>query len=174
MTTKPLHGIKVLDLTRVLAGPYCTMLLADMGADVVKVERPGAGDDTRAYGPPFVNGESAYFMSVNRNKRSLTLNLKHADGLKVLERLIATADVLVENFRPGTMESFGYEYEKAREVNPRLIFCAISGFGHTGPKAALPGYDLIIQAKAASPASLAARTARRTRSAPRRATWWPA
>ena len=145
MTTKPLHGIKVLDLTRVLAGPYCTMLLADMGADVVKVERPGAGDDTRAYGPPFVNGESAYFMSVNRNKRSLTLNLKHADGLKVLERLIATADVLVENFRPGTMESFGYEYEKAREVNPRLIFCSISGFGHTGPKAALPGYDLIIQ-----------------------------
>ena len=143
--TKPLDGIKVLDLTRVLAGPYCTMLLADMGADVVKVERPGAGDDTRAYGPPFVNGESAYFMSVNRNKRSLTLNLKHADGLKVLERLIATADVLVENFRPGTMEGFGFGYEKARDINPRLIFCSISGFGHTGPKAALPGYDLIIQ-----------------------------
>ena len=143
--TQPLHGIKVLDLTRVLAGPYCTMLLADMGADVVKVERPGAGDDTRAYGPPFVNGESAYFMSVNRNKRSLTLNLKHADGLRILERLIAAADVLVENFRPGTMESFGYGYEAARQVNPRLIFCSISGFGHTGPKSALPGYDLIIQ-----------------------------
>ena len=143
--TKPLDGIKVLDLTRVLAGPYCTMLLADMGANVVKVERPGAGDDTRAYGPPFVNGESAYFMSVNRNKRSLTLNLKHADGLKVLERLIAATDVLVENFRPGTMEAFGYGYEQARAVNPRLIFCSISGFGHTGPKADLPGYDLIIQ-----------------------------
>ncbi|MDE0207917.1 MAG: CoA transferase, partial [Candidatus Tectomicrobia bacterium] len=143
--TQPLHGIKVLDLTRVLAGPYCTMLLSDMGADVVKVERPGAGDDTRAYGPPFMNGESAYFMSVNRNKRSLTLNLKHAEGLKILGRLIGAADVLVENFRPGTMESFGYGYESAREVNPRLIFCSISGFGHTGPKSALPGYDLIIQ-----------------------------
>jgi crotonobetainyl-CoA:carnitine CoA-transferase CaiB-like acyl-CoA transferase len=141
---KPLDGVKVLDLTRVLAGPYCTLMLGDMGADVVKVERP-EGDDTRGYGPPFVNGESAYFMSINRSKRSLTLNLKHPDALQVLRQLIATADVLVENFRPGTMESFGFGYETARQINPRLIFCSISGFGHTGPKADLPGYDLIIQ-----------------------------
>ena len=142
---KPLDGVKVLDLTRVLAGPYCTMLLADMGADVVKVERPGAGDDTRGYGPPFLNGESAYFLSINRNKRSLTLNLKHPEALQTLGRLIKTADVLVENFRPGTMEEFGYGYDTAGALNPRLIFCSISGFGHTGPKAELPGYDLIIQ-----------------------------
>ncbi|MBM3225455.1 MAG: CoA transferase [Candidatus Tectomicrobia bacterium] len=143
--SKPLQGVKVLDMTRVLAGPYCTMMLGDMGADVVKVERPEAGDDTRGYGPPFVNGESAYFMSINRNKRSLTLNLKHPEALTTLRRLIETADVLVENFRPGTMESFGYGYETVQELNPRLIFCSISGFGHTGPKAELPGYDLIIQ-----------------------------
>src|SRR6266436_5698528 len=122
---KPLDGVKVLDMTRVLAGPYCTMMLGDMGADVVKIERPESGDDTRGYGPPFVNGESAYFMSINRSKRSLTLNLKHPEALKTLQRLIETADVLVENFRPGTMESFG--------------------FGYTGPKSDLPGYDLIIQ-----------------------------
>lgn len=142
---KPLDGVKVVDLTRVLAGPYCTMLLADMGADVVKVERPGAGDDTRAYGPPFLNGESAYFLSINRNKRSLTLNLKKSEALDVLGKLISTADVLVENFRPGTMEDFGYGYEKVQEMNPRLVFCSISGFGHSGPKSELPGYDLIIQ-----------------------------
>lgn len=142
---KPLDGVKVLDLTRVLAGPYCTMLLADMGADVVKVERPGAGDDTRAYGPPFLNGESAYFLSINRNKRSMTLNLKHPDALQVLRQLLTTADVVVENFRPGTMEGFGLGYEAAQALNPRLIFCSISGFGHTGPKSELPGYDLIIQ-----------------------------
>lgn len=142
---KPLDGIKVLDMTRVLAGPYCTMLLGDMGADVVKVERPGAGDDTRGYGPPFVNGESAYFMSVNRNKRSITMNLKQPDALKTLQRLIETADVLVENFRPGTMEEFGFGYETVKDLNPRLVFCSISGFGHTGPYADLPGYDLIIQ-----------------------------
>ena len=160
---KPLDGVKVLDMTRVLAGPYCTMMLGDMGADVVKVERPEAGDDTRGYGPPFVNGESAYFMSINRSKRSLTLNLKHPEALQLLRRLIETggwrgallkvwlrrlietADVLVENFRPGTMESFGFGYDTVREINPRLIFCCISGFGHTGPKADLPGYDLIIQ-----------------------------
>ena len=121
------------------------MMLGDMGADVVKVERPEAGDDTRGYGPPFVNGESAYFMSINRNKRSLTLNLKHPEALQILRQLIETADVLVENFRPGTMESFGFGYEAAQALNPRLIFCSISGFGHTGPKSELPGYDLIIQ-----------------------------
>jgi crotonobetainyl-CoA:carnitine CoA-transferase CaiB-like acyl-CoA transferase len=142
---KPLDGVKVLDLTRVLAGPYCTMLLADMGADVVKVERPGTGDDTRAYGPPFLNGESAYFLSINRNKRSLTLNLKHDKGLHILRRLLETADVVVENFRPGTMEDFGFGYEAVQQFNPRLIFCSISGYGHTGPDSDLPGYDLIIQ-----------------------------
>ena len=127
---KPLDGVKVLDMTRVLAGPYCTMMLGDMGADVVKIERPEAGDDTRGYGPPFVNGESAYFMSINRSKRSLTLNLKHPEALKTLQRLIETADVLVENFRPGTMESFGFGYDTVQQLNPRLIFCSISGFGH--------------------------------------------
>jgi crotonobetainyl-CoA:carnitine CoA-transferase CaiB-like acyl-CoA transferase len=121
------------------------MLLADMGADVVKVERPGAGDDTRAYGPPFLNGESAYFLSINRNKRSLTLNFKHAQGLQILRQLLATADVVVENFRPGTMESFGLGYAAVQPLNPRLIFCSISGYGHTGPDTELPGYDLIIQ-----------------------------
>lgn len=143
--SKPLDGVKVLDLTRVLAGPYCTMLLADMGADVVKVERPGSGDDTRAYGPPFLDGESAYFLSVNRNKRSMTLDLKNEKALELLRRLLETADVLVENFRPGTMEDFGLGYEEARRLNPRLVFCSISGYGHSGPNAELPGYDLIIQ-----------------------------
>jgi crotonobetainyl-CoA:carnitine CoA-transferase CaiB-like acyl-CoA transferase len=142
---KPLDGIRVLDLTRVLAGPYCTMLLADMGADVVKVERPGAGDDTRAFGPPFVNGESAYFMSINRNKRSLTLNLKEDKARQILRQLLETVDVVVENFRPGTMESFGFGYEAVHDFNPALVFCSISGYGHTGPDADLPGYDLIIQ-----------------------------
>lgn len=142
---KPLEGVKVLDLTRVLAGPYCTMMLADMGADVVKVERPGAGDDTRAFGPPFVNGESAYFMSINRNKRSVTLNLKHDKALSILRQMLETADVVVENFRPGTMESFGFGYEAVHAFNPRLVFCSISGYGHSGPDAKLPGYDLIIQ-----------------------------
>ena len=141
----PLAGLKVLDLTRVLAGPYCTMMLADMGADVVKVERPGAGDDTRGYGPPFVGGESTYFMSINRSKRGMTLNLKHEQGLKILRDMLETADVVVENFRPGLMESFGYGYEATREINPRIIYCSISGYGGTGPDAALPGYDLIIQ-----------------------------
>ena len=143
--SKPLAGLRVLDLTRVLAGPYCTMMLADMGADVVKVERPGSGDDTRGYGPPFVGGESTYFMSVNRNKRGMTLDLKHERGLEILRDLLETADIVVENFRPGLMESFGYGYEAAREINPRLIYCSISGYGGTGPDAALPGYDLIIQ-----------------------------
>jgi CoA:oxalate CoA-transferase len=142
---KPLDGVKVLDLTRVLAGPYCTMLLADMGADVVKVERPGAGDDTRAYGPPFLNGESAYFLSINRNKRSLTLNFKHEKGLQTLRRLLEMADVVVENFRPGTMEDLALGYETVQHLNPRLIFCSISGYGHSGPDSELPGYDLIIQ-----------------------------
>ena len=142
---KPLDNLKVLDLSRVLAGPYCTMLLSDMGAQVLKIERPGSGDDTRGYGPPFINGESAYFMSVNRNKRSMTLDLKKTAGLEILHQLILEADILVENFRPGTMEKFGYGYTQIKGINPQLIYCAISGYGHSGPKSALPGYDLIIQ-----------------------------
>lgn len=143
--TKPLSQIKVLDLSRVLAGPYCTMMLADMGADVIKVEQPGKGDDTRGYGPPFLNGESTYFMSVNRNKRSMTLDMKHTRGKEVLTSLIRKADVLVENFRPGTMEKLGFGYEETKAINPRLVFCSISGYGHSGPASHFPGYDLIVQ-----------------------------
>lgn len=142
---KPLDGVKVVDFTRVLSGPYCTMLLADMGADVVKVERPETGDDGRALGPPFLAGESAYFLSVNRNKRSVTIDLKNTQGVAVLRRLLTVADVVVENFRPGTMASLGLGHEAVRDLNPRIVFCSISGYGQTGPNACLPGYDLIIQ-----------------------------
>jgi formyl-CoA transferase len=141
----PLAGIRVVDLTRALAGPYCTLLLGDMGADVIKIELPGTGDETRQWGPPFVAGESSYFMSVNRNKRSVTLDLKSDEGLEVLRRLIAKSDVLVENFRPGTMERLGVGYERAKELNPSLVFCAISGFGQSGPRAKQPAYDGILQ-----------------------------
>jgi crotonobetainyl-CoA:carnitine CoA-transferase CaiB-like acyl-CoA transferase len=142
----PLAGITVVDLTRVLAGPYCTMLLGDMGAEIIKVERPDGGDDTRGFGPPYLNGESAVFLSINRNKKSITLNLKHADGKRILTQLIERADVLVENFRPGTMAQFGFDYASASRLNPRLIYCSLSGFGHTGPYAERGGYDTIAQA----------------------------
>jgi crotonobetainyl-CoA:carnitine CoA-transferase CaiB-like acyl-CoA transferase len=142
---KPLEGIKVLDMTRVLAGPYCTMILADMGAEVIKVEQPGKGDDTRQFGPPFQDGESAYFLSINRNKKSITLNLKSAKGKEILTRLIQRSDVLVENFRPGTLKKLGFDYEAASKINPRLIYASVSGFGQTGPWSAKPGYDLAIQ-----------------------------
>jgi crotonobetainyl-CoA:carnitine CoA-transferase CaiB-like acyl-CoA transferase len=145
--TKPLDGILVIDLSRVLAGPYCTMELADMGATVIKIELPGSGDDTRAYGPPFLNGESTYFMSVNRNKKSLTLNLKHPQGKEILRQLLQKADVLVENFRPGTLDGLGFGYDTVHTFNPKLIYCSISGFGQTGPYAQRPGYDLIAQAE---------------------------
>ncbi|HEV8210527.1 MAG TPA: CoA transferase [Vicinamibacterales bacterium] len=143
----PLDGITVLDLTRVLSGPYCTMLLADMGARVIKVEQPGKGDDTRAWGPPFLEGESAYFLSINRNKESVTLDFKHAEGRAVLDRLIAKADVLVENFRPGTLTRLGLDYATLSAQYPRLIYCSISGFGHSGPRSKQPGYDAIMQAE---------------------------
>jgi crotonobetainyl-CoA:carnitine CoA-transferase CaiB-like acyl-CoA transferase len=143
----PLDGITVLDLTRVLSGPYCTMLLADMGARVIKVEQPGKGDDTRAWGPPFLEGESAYFLSINRNKESVTLDFKHPEGRALLEQLIAKADVLVENFRPGTLTKLGLDYETLSKTFPRLIYCSISGFGHTGPRSSQPGYDAIMQAE---------------------------
>ena len=144
----PLHGITVLDLTRVLSGPYCTMLLADLGARVIKVEQPGKGDDTRAWGPPFLQGESAYFLSVNRNKESLTLNFKHPDGLTVLLDLMTKVDVLVENFRPGTLTKMGLDYDQIGERFPRLVYCSISGFGHSGPRSKEAGYDAVMQAEA--------------------------
>ena len=144
----PLDGLTVVDLTRVLSGPYCTMMLGDMGARVIKVEQPGRGDDTRAWGPPFVGKESAYFLSINRNKESLTLDLKHAGARRVLESLLDRADVIVENFRPGTMDRLGFGYDTVAKRRPRIIYCSISGFGHTGPRRDEPGYDAVIQAEA--------------------------
>ena len=144
----PLDGLTVLDFSRVLAGPYCTMQLADLGARVIKFEQPGRGDDTRAWGPPFVAGESAYFLSVNRNKESLALDLKHPDARAVIDALLPRADVLVENFRPGTMERLGLGFESLAARHPRLVYCSISGFGQTGPRSAEPGYDAMMQAEA--------------------------
>jgi crotonobetainyl-CoA:carnitine CoA-transferase CaiB-like acyl-CoA transferase len=141
----PLRGVTVLDLSRVLAGPYCTMQLADMGARVIKIERPGAGDDTRAWGPPFAGGESAYFLSINRNKESVTLNFKHPRGRQLLDDLIARADVLIENFRPGTLDDMGLGYADLSAKHPRLIYTSISGFGRTGPLRDRAGYDAVIQ-----------------------------
>jgi crotonobetainyl-CoA:carnitine CoA-transferase CaiB-like acyl-CoA transferase len=144
----PLEGITVVDFTRVMSGPYCTMLLADMGARVIKIEQPGRGDDTRAWGPPFVHGESAYFLSINRNKESLALDLKSPAARGVIATLLDRADVLVENFRPGTMARLGFGYETVAAARPRLIYCSISGFGRSGPRRAEPGYDSVIQAEA--------------------------
>ena len=143
----PLEGITVLDLTRVLSGPYCTMLLADMGARVIKIEQPGKGDDTRGWGPPFVNGESAYFLSVNRNKESVTIDFKNPAGRAVLNRLIDRSDVLVENFRPGTLAKLGLDYASLSARHPRLVYCSVSGFGQTGPRSQQSGYDAVIQAE---------------------------
>src|ERR1700688_976109 len=143
----PLDGVTVLDLTRVLSGPYCTMLLADMGARVIKVEQPGKGDDTRAWGPPFLQGESAYFLSINRNKESVTLDFKQPLGRNVLDRLVAMTDVLVENFRPGTLGKLGLDYAALAPHHPRLVYCSISGFGHSGPRQKEPGYDAVMQAE---------------------------
>ena len=141
----PLDGIRVLDLSRVVAGPYCTMTLADMGADVIKIEEPGRGDESRAFGPPFLGGESPYFLSINRNKRSCTVDLKHDDGKAIVWRLLETADVVIENFRPGTMTRLGFDYPTVAARLPRLVYCSISGFGDHGPDATRPGYDLIVQ-----------------------------
>ena len=143
----PLAGIRVIDLTRILAGPLCTMMLGDMGADVIKVEPPGAGDDTRRWGPPFVGEEAAYFLGVNRNKRSLTLNMAAPAGQKILAGLIAKADVLIDNFRLGTLEKWGFTDAWFEAAAPRLIRCSITGYGSSGPKAALPGYDFVLQAE---------------------------
>ena len=147
MTIAALDGIRVIDFSRVLAGPYCTMTLGDLGADVIKVEQPGTGDGARQWGPPWVGEESAYFLSANRNKRSVTLNLKHEEGQRLARELIASSDVLVENFRPGTAKKLGLDYETISSENSSLIYCSISGYGQNGPYKARSGYDFMIQAQ---------------------------
>jgi formyl-CoA transferase len=151
---QPLEGIRILDLTRAMAGPFCTMMLGDLGADVIKVERPGHGDESRGWGPPFVGkpygpypGESAYYLSANRNKRSITVNMKSQEGGEIVRQLAAKSDALVENFRTGVLDEMGLGYEQLRSVNPRLVYCSISGYGRTGPFADRPGYDFVIQAE---------------------------
>ena len=147
--TTPLHNIRVIDLTEALAGPYCGMMLGDLGADVIKVERPQQGDQARRYGPPFVAGESPYFMSLNRNKRSLTLDIQTAEGQKILRQLLLSADIFLLNMpRQASWKKYGIDYETISAENPAIIYAAISGYGHTGPKAGAPGYDVIAQAEA--------------------------
>src|SRR5262249_29496189 len=141
----PLSGIRVLDASRVLAGPFCGQLFGDLGAEVIKVERPGQGDETRTWGPPFADGMSAYFLSCNRNKRAITIDLSRDAGLEIFYELVRKSDVLLENFRPASADRLGLGAEKLLEVNPRLILCSISGFGRTGPLRDVPGYDFAIQ-----------------------------
>ena len=142
---RPFEGVRVVDLSRVVSGPFCTQHRGDMGADVTKIEEPARGDESRAFGPPFLGGESPYYLSVNRSKRSCTLNLKSDAGKAILWRLLEGADVLVENFRPGAMARLGFDYEAVSARHPRLVYCSISGFGDSGPDAVRPGYDLIVQ-----------------------------
>lgn len=142
---RPLENVKILDLSRVLAGPFCTMLLADLGAEVVKVEIPGTGDDSRAFGP-FKNNKSMYFLSINRGKKSISINMKTEKGRKMILDLVKEFDVIVENFKPGTMEKLGLGYDVIKEVNPKIIYAASSGFGHTGPDSKKPAYDILVQA----------------------------
>lgn len=142
---KPLDGIRVVDLSRILAGPYCSMLLSDFGADIIKIENPDKGDDTRAYGPPFLDGESVYFLSINRGKKSLTLNLKTPEAREILTKLIKNSDVLLENFRKDFLASIGFGYDEVAKLNPKIIYASVTGYGHTGPWAERPGYDLAIQ-----------------------------
>ena len=149
----PLHGLKVFDLTRVLAGPHCTQLLGDLGAEIIKVERPGSGDDTRGFAPPFQKNdkgedtsESAYYTGANRNKRSITINIGTSEGQALTKKLMADCDILVENFKAGTLDRYGLGYEQIKAEFPRLIYCSITGFGQTGPYAPRPGYDGLIQA----------------------------
>jgi formyl-CoA transferase len=143
--TPPLEGTRVLDLSRALAGPYCSMMLGDMGADVLKVEQPGVGDNARGWGPPFQGGESSYFLSVNRNKRSIAINLRAPRGADVLRRLVVGSDVLLENFVPGTLDRLGFGYEACRALKPDLVYCSISGFGQIGPERERAAYDQIAQ-----------------------------
>ncbi|XP_028289812.1 succinyl-CoA:glutarate CoA-transferase isoform X2 [Gouania willdenowi] len=143
---RPLEGVRVLDLTRVLAGPFATMILGDLGAHVIKVEKPGVGDDTRGWGPPFLASESVYFLSVNRNKKSLAVDLKHPRGAELIQQLAAVCDILVENYLPGKLHGFGLGFDQLSEVNPGLVYCSISGYGQSGPQANSPGYDSIASA----------------------------
>lgn len=145
MNTKPLSGIRILDLTRVASGPFATMQLGDLGADIIKIEEPTKGDESRTYGPPFAGGESAYFLSVNRNKRSCAIDLKSPEGRALVAEMAARCDVVIENFRPGTTKRLGLSYEDLKPANPTLIYCSITGFGTSGPDAQRPGYDLILQ-----------------------------
>jgi len=143
----PLSGIRIVDLTRVVAGPFCTMMLGDMGAEVLKIEEPRHGDDARAWAP-LLDGTGSFFLALNRSKKSVALDLKTAEGAGVLRRLIASADVLIENFRPGSLAELGFDYAAAAALNPRLIYCSISGYGQTGPASQLPGYDAVLQGEA--------------------------
>src|SRR5579871_246260 len=142
-----LSDVIVIDLSRVFAGPYCTMMLGDLGATVIKVEQPGKGDDTRHFGPPYIAGESAYYLGLNRNKRSITIDFNDAQQKAKLLDLIRTATVVVENFRPGTLKRQGLDYESLKAINPGLIYCSISGYGQNGPYAMRPGYDFVAQAE---------------------------
>lgn len=151
---QPVEDIRVLDMSRALAGPFCTMMLGDLGADVIKVELPRLGDESRGWGPPFVGkpsesypGESTYYLSINRSKRSLTVNLKSPEGKEIIKQLATVSDVLVENFRTGTLDKMGLGYEHLKAINPRLIYCSITGYGRTGPYAERPGYDFVMQAE---------------------------
>lgn len=141
----PLQGIKVIDFSQILAGPFCTMLLADMGADVVKIEKPNGGDDTRRYGPPFIEGESAAFLTLNRNKRSIILDLKSEQGIAIVRRMLEDADVMIHNFRPGVVDRMGLAYDDVSAINPAIVYCTVSGFGTTGPYSSRAGFDLVAQ-----------------------------
>ncbi|WP_124221538.1 CaiB/BaiF CoA transferase family protein [Aquisalibacillus elongatus] len=143
---KTLEGIRVLDLSRVLAGPYCSMILGDLGAEVIKVEAPGGSDETRKWGPPFQEEVSAYYLCANRNKKSLTVNLKTPAGQQIIKKLVQNSDVLLHNFKTGTMDRLGLSYENLKSINPKIVYCSITGFGETGPYQNFPGYDFIIQA----------------------------
>jgi formyl-CoA transferase len=143
---QPLSGIRVLDLSRILAGPTCTMMLGDLGAEVIKVERPGAGDDTRTWGPPFAGGEAAYYLCCNRNKKSITIDLKNPRGIELIKELAKTSDVLVENFTPGLPKKFGLDYETMKAINPRLVYLSITAYGQDGPYVDRPGYDMVLSA----------------------------
>ncbi len=142
----PLEGIRVLDLSRILAGPHCTMVLGDLGAEVIKVERPGVGDDTRTWGPPFAGGEAAYYLCCNRNKKSIAIDLKKPEGIELVKELAKKSDVFVENFTPGLMKKFGIDYETLSEINPRLVYCSITAYGQDGPYKDRPGYDMVLSA----------------------------
>ena len=141
-----LHGLRVIDFTRVVAGPYSTSILGDLGAEIIKIERPGTGDDSRGWGPPFIGEVSSYFLGLNRNRRSVAIDLQTPEGVEIARKLIAGADVVVESFRPGVMDRLGLGYEALKKTQPGLIYCAISAFGQTGPYMDRPGYDLMISA----------------------------